>query len=147
MAKTKPFDAPSFAVQVPDEWIDLSSYIIGGPVIEGFRTSIVIARNIFVKEPTLDAYVDRQIEDLQKLPEFVMTGRRAAKLGDLPAIWLDYEWTQSKDKQIHQRQCYLRVRKQVYTLTTSAPAGHFDRVAGVYAEVVNTFRPKLWDVV
>ena len=147
MPKKKSFDAPSFAVQVPDEWIDLSSYIIGGPVIEGFRTSIVVARNIFVKEATFDAYVDRQLEDLRKLPEFVMNDRRAAKLGDLPAIWLNYEWAQSREKLIHQRQCYVRVRKHVYTMTASAPAGHFEKVAGVYAEVIGTFRPKLWDVV
>ena len=68
----------------------------------------------------------------------------STKLGDFPALWLDYEWSQDKDKFVRQRQCHVWVEGQVYTMTVTAPASAIDKVAPHFEKVIGTFKPKRW---
>jgi len=144
MADTKKFEAPSLTLEAPKDWLDLSNYILAGPIVEGFRTSLVVARNPAPQQPALEAYVEKQLGDLEKLPSFVLISRRAEKLGEFPALWLEYEWSQEKDKFIRQRQCHVWVEGQVYTMTVTGPGKGLEQVAALFEKVIASFKPKQW---
>ena len=144
MEDLKTFAAPHLTLDVPAEWIDASTYVIGGPVVEGFRTSLVITRNPKPLETNLDTYVDIALTDLGKLKEFQLIGREPVVMGGCPATCIDYQWTQEPSQPLRQRQWHVWVKGQVYSITLTALPKGFDSVKGLYAEVLATFKPRSW---
>ena len=144
MEDVKLFAPPTLSMEVPGDWFDASTYVIAGPIAEGFRTTLVITRNPKVLESDLDTYVDIQLSDLAKLKDFALLGREPVVVGGSPATCLDFQWTQEPSQVLRQRQWHVWVKGQVYSLTLTALPKGFDSVKGLYAEVLATFKPRAW---
>jgi hypothetical protein len=140
----KEFNAPSASFAAPDEWTDASTYILVGPRVANFHVTIVVNRTPSIREPTLAQHVDKQIEDLKKLPGFEMLLRAPVRDAARPTVVVEFRWDKPGGPRLQQRQTFVQFEQDVYCLTATAPADQFASMAPVFTKVLGSFKPKRW---
>ena len=72
----KIFDAPSAYLQTPDDWTDVSTYILAAPRVMGFNPTVIVTimRQVIVRE--LQTHIDQQVYEMQKLSGFRLLQRQ-----------------------------------------------------------------------
>jgi hypothetical protein len=142
--EAKIFEAPSAVVSVPPDWSDHSQYILLGPPA-AFRQSVVIAFSP-ATDPTPDAFADKQLPDMRKLPDFVLNGRTRVRLPRVaePAVRLDFAWKQPTTPRLRQLQFFVLHAGTMYTVTATATEAAFPAAQPELERVVASFGPKLW---
>lgn len=141
--KPRKFEAPTAFLEVPPGWSDESTYILAGPQIQHFRTTIIIKRTPQVSEPDLSAHVDAQLKELGALNEFRLLSRGRAEGIEMPTEAVEFQWTQ-RDTKLQQRQHYIWFHGDVFTLTATARAAQFAQVSEEISAIMKTFKPRLW---
>jgi hypothetical protein len=140
----KPFIGPSVSMKAPDDWFDASTYIAIGPKIADGRPSFVVNIVRKAQEPDPTQHVTHQLPEFEKLPEFKLGNRTRAKVAGFETAILDYSWKQHSGPLLHQRQWYVYVKGDIYTLTATAPAEVFNTFAAKFDEMVQSFKPLHW---
>ena len=140
----KPFNAPSVSLKTPDDWFDASTYIIVGPKVADGRATFVV--NIVRKPQETDPteHVTHQLPEFEKLPQFKLGNRTKAKVAGFETAILDFNWKQHSGPYLRQRQWYVYVKGDIYTLTATAPAEAFTAFAAKFDEMVQSFKPLHW---
>jgi len=142
------FSAPSCEVETPDDWQDASTYIVRGPKVMGFQSTVVVAFTKSVLDPYLKRHVDLQVQDLQKqLPGFALL--RRTEPTPMPygeAIILEFQWiSREAGMPLHQYQMYAMAGTTLYTLTATAPVPQWNDLQLQLAGIIRSFRPKDWE--
>jgi hypothetical protein len=142
--KPKSFIAPSAHLTAPEEWTDNSHYILLGPPAD-FRSSVVITFTA-ATDPSPDACADRQLADLQQLPDYKLYGRSRVKLPGVqtPAARLDYAWKQPTTPRLRQLQHYVLHAGTMYTITATATEAGFAAAQRELEQIVMSFEPRQW---
>ena len=141
------FRAPSVSLDVPDGWLDASTYIVTGPKILGFRPSVVVAFTLGVLDPYLKHHVDVQAGEMEKkLAGFTLIHR--SEMMQLPygqAIVMEYTWNSPEIRMpLHQYQMYVLAGQTLYTLTATAPASQWPSLQVVMLGIIRSFEPQSW---
>lgn len=116
----KPFNAPSVSLQAPDDWVDASTYVLIGPKVGDGRFTLVVSIARRVPDPDVSAHVSRQLPDIAKLPMFKLLAQNHTMMHGFETVILDYTWKQPAGPMLRQRQWYLYVKGDIYTLTATA---------------------------
>ncbi len=88
--------------------------------------------------------MSRQLPDIAKLPMFKLLAQNHTMMHGFETVILDYTWKQPAGPMLRQRQWYLYVKGDIYTLTATAPIEAFDSFAARFEEMVRSFKPLTW---
>lgn len=118
-----------FVFPVPDDWVERSMIGYSAPPAQGrpITPNTLVATNQMPDGETLDAFVTRQVADLQaRASGFNLKLRRDARLDGVACIEIVFAWAGGKSGRIQQRQIYaLRPGGRVISITHTAPEAEF----------------------
>ena len=142
----KQFIAPSASLTAPDNWSDFSTYILAARRIGGFTPTVVITQTPGIVDTDLNRQIERQLPELQKLPNFRLVRRtevQTLQIGDVAIL----EFSRSDpERNLHlfQYQMYVITSETLYTLTATVRAEDYAARMPELVAVVQSFRPARW---
>ena len=114
---------------VPDSWVERSMIGYAAPPAPGapLAPNILVATNQMPPDEKLDAFVTRQVADLQSRAQgFALKLRRDARLDGVACIEIVFAWQGGEAGRIQQRQIYVqRPGDRVLSITHTAPEADF----------------------
>ncbi|HEV3333216.1 MAG TPA: DcrB-related protein [Bryobacteraceae bacterium] len=143
----KTFNAPSAYLQTPDDWADVSSYILAAPKVAGFAPTVIvnIMRQVIVRE--LQKHIDQQVYEMQKLSGFKLLQRQPVVVtskGQTGFVAFSHDNNQ-RGPEVYQKQVYYMVGQTIWVLTATSPASIYPLVMPALEGVMGTFQPKDWE--
>jgi hypothetical protein len=145
----KIFDAPSAYLQTPDDWTDVSTYILAAPRVMGFNPTVIVTimRQVILRE--LQTHIDQQVYEMQKLPGFQLLQRQPViltKNGQTGFVVFTHNNNQ-QGPPVYQKQVYYMLGQTIWVLTATAPAATYALIMPALEGVLATFQPKDWEAV
>ena len=132
-----------YVFPVPDKWLERSMIGYAAPAAPNkpMTPNILVATNQMPPDEALDAFVTRQVTDLQsRAAGFALKLRRDARLDGVACIEIVFAWQGGETGRIQQRQIYvLRPGERVMSITHTAPEAEFAACDGVFLEMLRHF--------
>jgi hypothetical protein len=132
-----------FVFPVPDDWVERSMVGYSAPAAPGsaITPNALVATNQMPSDETLDAFVTRQVEDLQgRAAGFALKLRRDARLDGVPCIEIVFAWQGGQLGRIQQRQIYAeRPGARIVSITHTAPEADFASADTLFLDMLRHF--------
>jgi hypothetical protein len=117
-------------ILLPDHWKDttINAFILPSSNKAGEAdATFVITRDSDSKQEGVEHYADTQfVEAAKKLNRYKFIGRRQTRIGNQPAIQVDYTWVTPERIEIKQRQAYVKYQTSFLIFTLTVRAGDFE---------------------
>ncbi len=137
------FHGTDFAIELPADFRDESTYAFAFRARADFSPSVVVKTERLVRPVELSAYVDEQLAKIQQLlPAVAIVSNTPDLQGELPARTSVYEWGEPR-RRLRQKQRYLSLTApdRVVTLTATSLAETFAETEALFDAVFSSFRP------
>jgi hypothetical protein len=132
------------ALELPEGWEDRSVLALSFPAgSKKPEASFAITRDAAAAgQPTLAAYVDRQMVDLgRSLTRFDLVERAREMLDGEPAERLEFTWRSPDGATVRQRQTIVRLENGwALTLTCTTQESRFAQYQPAFEKLIRTFR-------
>ena len=138
---------PFFSLPVPKEWRDRSIYVAGGPIKEGFQSSITVTFEYQPELKSLAENFETQLNLLKgQLEEFQLLEKEQRSIAMRPTFWVSYTWTTPELVPLRQSQWYFHVPPNVVVITATAHQKAFEELEVTFEGIVKGYlskKPKL----
>ena len=132
-----------YVFPVPDAWVERSMIGYAAPQAADTKLApnILVATSQMPPEETLDAFVTRQVADLQSRAQgFALKLRRDARLDNVACIEIVFAWQGGEAGRIQQRQIYVRrAGDRVLSITHTAPEADFATCDDIFLTMLRQF--------
>jgi hypothetical protein len=135
------FRGSDFEIELPTGSSDESTYAFAFRARGGFRPSVTVKTERLATPTELGAYVDRQLENIQKLlPEVAVIGRAPVQHGEGPAYVAVYDFGEAA-RRVRQKQTYIQLQDpaRIVTLTGTGLKESFGEVDDLFEAVFRSF--------
>lgn len=130
-----------FQLPLEPGWFDRSVYCVGGPIVDGFQSSIAVTTEHRPKLTKLVDHFDEQLGVLEgQLDDFELVEKGERTLAGRPACFAHYSWTSPEGVTLRQSQWYLHQPPCVLVVTATAHADSFDSLSSVFDGALRGFR-------
>ena len=136
------FAGSDFAIELPEEYTDESTYAFAFPGSGGFRPSVVVKTERLTVPVPLATFVLQQMEKLEAvLPRMEVVTNEAMLYGTFPARRCVYDWgdPSRRVRQI-QRHILLEGPARVVTLTGTALLELFPQTEALFEATFDSYR-------
>lgn len=125
--------------ETADEWGDQSLNIFTATEDPSNGGNLVISRDTLLAGEDLEAYVSRQMKEMEKaLPRMRLMRREATRLGGVPATDLEITWL-GENGTLRQRLICAIHDGRLLALTLTVPERLYDKHAGMLDPVLASF--------
>jgi hypothetical protein len=132
-----------FNLPLPEGWVERSFYSAGGPIFEGFQSSLTVTVETRLQLTDLLACVRLQMNQLEgQLTDFALLPGTEQPVKDGQGYRLDFTWTTQEQVPIRQRQWYLYRSPLLWIITASAHKNAFDEIEGLLSHAAQQFSTK-----
>ena len=143
----KVFDAPSAYLETPDDWIEASTYILAAPRTAGFTPTVIVSITHRVILPDLQAHIDQQVYEMQKISGFQLLERQPVIRGPNEQYG-SVAFLQDNNKrgpELFQKQVYHMIGQTIWCLTATTLATERTLVMPSLERVMRSFQPREWE--
>jgi hypothetical protein len=118
-------------IMLPDYWKDttINAFILPSSDKAGeAEATFVITRDNETKRDGVEHFADTQlVEAAKKLNRYKFIERQQTRIGNQPAIQVDYTWVTPERIEIRQRQAYVKYQTSFLIFTLSVRASDFEK--------------------
>jgi hypothetical protein len=137
------FRGTDFAIELPADFRDESTYAVAFRARSDFSPSVVIKTERLAQPAELSAYVEQQLAKIQQLlPAVTIVSNTPEPQGDLVARTSVYDFGEPR-RRLRQKQRYVRLTApdRVVTLTATSLKETFAETEALFDAVFASFRP------
>jgi len=138
------YDADAFSMNVPEAWLDKSTFVIADDGSGPFRPSVVVTFENVPENVTAEDYCKKHLEAMKASFNAFESVEppTPAKLGKHDALRHVFKWRNDRGDHLQQCQYYARTENRVYTVTFTHRADRFEKHREVFDEIAAAFKVK-----
>ena len=144
------FQGSGFAIELPENCIDASSYTFVLEQRNGFSANLTIRFQLPTEGFSVSSFVDEQISSLRtSLDSFALIHQANGKRGEIEGAMFVYEWGQGSGR-FKQKQVVMLSNLEparIYIMTSTDLAINADESDPVFEQMMRSFAPndtQLW---
>ncbi len=137
------FHGTDFAIELPKDFRDESTYAFAFRARSGFSPSVVVKTERLAQPAELSVYVEQQLAKIEQLlPAVTIVNNSRDPHGELVARTSVYDWGEPQ-RRLRQKQRYIRLTDpdRVVTLTATCLLATFAETEALFDAVFSSFRP------
>jgi hypothetical protein len=135
------FESNAFALDLPDQSRDLSSYTFVLPIEDNYKPTVVVKACDLAADARLPDYVARQYGQMRKKLDHFTTISKPEPLRAPDTLRCVFEWGAGQ-RRFRQTQVYMKRGQKLYTLTGTDLAAKARRSEELIDKVIASFKPK-----